>query len=138
MRKSYSIPGLVLAAFFLAVSFYFISCSISEADQFKIEKTKVAEILNINDRIFSFRDWIFSEEVWQEKKAEFEVVLQKADEHYTNAIMYGYYLLFCCMVFMLLIFLIYLKRRKYFGITFALSFIALALLGQGITNPVLE
>jgi len=138
MRKSYSVPGLVLAAFFLAVSFYFISGSISESDQFKNEKTKVAEILNINDRIFSFRDWVFSEEAWQEKKTEFEVVLQKADEHYTNAIMYGYYLLFCCMVFMLLIFLIYLKNRKYFGITFALSFIALALLGQGITNPVLE
>ena len=138
MKKSYSLPGVILAAFFLAVSFYFISGSISESDQFKNEKNKVAEILNINDRIFSFRDWVFSEEAWQEKKAEFDVVLQRADEHYTNAIMYGYYLLFSCMGFMLVIFLIYLKRRKYFGITFALSFIGLALLGQGITNPVLE
>ena len=68
MRKSYSVPGLVLAGFFLAVSFYFISGSISEANQFKNEKNKVAEILNINDRIFSFRDWVFSEEAWQEKK----------------------------------------------------------------------
>lgn len=138
MKKSYGLLGGLLTLFFLAASFYFISRSIAESKQFKEEKKKVAEILNINDRIFSFRDWVFSEEAWQEKKAEFEIVLQKADKHYANALRYGYYLLIGCLIYLILLLLIYLKKRKYFGITFALSFIGLSLLVQGITNPILE
>ena len=72
MKKLYSLPGIGLAIAFLIVSYIFINKSVEESKLFKEEKNKVAEILNFNDRLLSFRDWVFSKDAWDEKKAKFE------------------------------------------------------------------
>lgn len=138
MKKFYSIPGLFIALVFVIFSAFLIGKSAESAVLYKEEKSKVAEILNFNDRLLSFRDWIFTKEAWLEKKAEFEVVLNEADQHYNDAIQYGHYLLFSCLVFLLIVVVIYARKRPFFGITLGLSFVALVLLAEGITNPMLE
>lgn len=137
MKKVSSLPGLLLGALFVIGSFYLISLSSTESELFKMEKQEIIEILNFNDRLLSFRDWVFSETAWQEKKELFDAAVARGDLHYANALQYGYYLIFGCIGFFLLILLIYI-RRIFFGITLALSFIGLVLLGQGILNPILE
>jgi Paraquat-inducible protein A len=138
MKKLYSLPGIVLSVIFLLVSYTFITKSVEESNKFKDDKNEVAEILNFNDRLLSARDWVFSETTWQEKKLKFEASLQKADEHYGNAQTFGNYMLFGCLGFFVIIVLLYARKRMYFGITLGLSVIAIALLGQGIMNPILE
>ncbi|MDC0100501.1 paraquat-inducible protein A [Crocinitomicaceae bacterium] len=138
MKKIYSLPGLGLALVFLIVSFIFINKSVKESNKFKEEKVKVSEILNFNDRLLSFRDWVFSKDAWDEKKAKLDVVMKESDAHYEKANTYGYYLLFTCLAFFILIVAIYGKKRIYFGLTFAICFISIVLLGQGVMNPILE
>lgn len=138
MKKKYSLPGIGLAVIFLIVSFIFIQKSVGESKEFKKEKNSVAKILNFNDRLLSAREWIFTQDNWEEKKVKFEKAIKTADAHYSDAKNYGNYLLYTILVFFILIVAYYARKRIYFGLTFALSFIGLALLGQGIMNPILE
>jgi len=138
MKKLYSLPGIGLAIAFLIVSYIFINKSVEESKQFKEDKNKIAEILNFNDRLLSFRDWVFTKNAWDEKKAKFEKVIKNADEHYDEANNYGFYLIYTCIGFFVISLLIYARRRLFFGLTFSLSFISIALLGQGIMNPIME
>ena len=106
--------------------------------EFKVEKNKISEILNFKDRLLSFRDWVFTETAWEEKRVKFEATLQEADVHYQEAVTYGHYLLFGCLIFLVAIIAIYARKRIYFGITLGLSAIGIALLAQGVMNPILE
>ncbi len=137
MKKINSIPGLVLGTLFIIGALYLVSQSHTESELFKAEKQEIIKILNFNDRLLSFRDWVFSETAWQEKKELFDAAVQRGDEHYANALHYGNYLLFGCVGFLLLIALLYI-RRIYYGLTMAFVFIGLALLAEGIMNPILE
>ncbi len=116
----------------------FINKSVEHSHEFKVEKNKISEILNFKDRLLSFRDWVFSEEAWQEKKVKYDAVLAKSEEHYNKAVSNGHYLLFACLGFFALMLILYARKRIYFGITLGLAVIGIALLGQGITNPILE
>lgn len=138
MKKFYSVPGLVMAVAFLIVSYTFINKSVESSKAFKEDKKKVAEILNFNDRLLSFRDWVFTKDAWDEKKTEFEKVLSNADNNYVKAKEYGNYLLYNCLAFFIIIVAFYAKKRIFFGLTFGLSFVGLALLGQGVMNPIME
>ncbi len=138
MNRAYSLPGLILGFIFLISAFFLIKLSVNESEQFKTHKSEVMDILNFNDRLLSFRDWVFSETAWNEKKEKFEVAVAKAEVHYSNALAHGYNLLFASLGFLILMVLIYAKRRIFYGLTMALSFIGLALLGQGVSNPILE
>ena len=138
MKKHFRLPGILLSVVFISVATFFISKSTAESEQFKESKNEIIKILNFNDRLLSFRDWVFSEAAWQEKKERFDIVIVEADEHYQNALTYGYYLLYSILVFFAIMVIIYAKRRLYFGITFALSIIGFSLIGQGIFNPILE
>lgn len=138
MKKFYSVPGLILGFVFLIASFILISKSAEHSEQFKKEKNEIIKILNFNDRLLSFRDWVFSETAWQEKKVKFDAAVQKADQHYSSALSYGYYLLFGSLGFLIFMLILYAKKRIIFGLTMALSFIGITLLGQGISNPILE
>lgn len=138
MKKIYSLPGLVLSVAFLIGSFILIDKSIEASHEFKLEKNKISEILNFNDRLLSLRDWVFSESAWQERKVKYDSVLQKSEEHYQQAVSYGNYMLFAALGFFALMLVLYAKKRIYFGITLSLSVIAIVMLVQGIMNPVLE
>jgi hypothetical protein len=138
LKKWYSIPGLILAGAFLIFAFTMVNKSQEASHEFKIEKNKIAEILNFKDRMLSFRDWVFSETAWEEKRVKFEETLQQADVHYNEALSYGYYLLFGCLIFLIVVVSIYARKRIYFGITLGLATVGLALLAQGIFNPILE
>jgi hypothetical protein len=138
MKKYYVIPGLVLAIGFLITAFILINKSSSESKQFREEKSKIAEILNFKDRLLSFRDWVFTEKAWQERKERFDHTMAQADSHLVSAKQYGEYLLYLCLGFFLVVVAIYARRRLFFGLTFSLTFVAMALLGEGVMNPIME
>lgn len=115
-----------------------VNKSVEASHEFKVEKNKIAEILNFKDRLLSFRDWAFSETAWEEKRVKYEETLQQAEIHYNEALEYGYYLLYGCIAFMAIIIAIYARKRIYFGITLGLSAVGIALLAQGVMNPILE
>ena len=138
MKKWYSIPGLVLAVAFLITSVFFISKSYTASEKFRETKTEIADILNFNDRILSARDWLFTEKTWLEKKAQFEEKMTEADQYLAIAKDNGKYLLYACILFFVIIVAIYARRRIYYGLTFAIAFVSMALLGQGVMNPIIE
>ena len=138
MKRFYSIPGLVLGGLFLILSYFLISESVAESSLFKEENMHVSQILNFNDRLMSFRDWVFSEQAWKEKKELVDIAISNAEDHYANAIVYGNYLLLLSLVFLITLIVIYAKKRLFFGLTLGISFIGMALLAQGILNPSLE
>lgn len=138
LKKWYSIPGLVLTIAFLIFAYMMVNKSVEASHEFKEEKNKIAEILNFKDRFLSFRDWVFAETAWEEKRAKYEETLQQADVHYQDALTYGYYLLIGCLIFFAVIVLVYTRKRIYFGVTLGLSAIGIALLAQGVMNPILE
>lgn len=138
LKKWYSIPGLLLAGVFLIFAFMMVNKSVEASHEFKVEKNKIAEILNFKDRLLSFRDWVFSETAWEEKRVKYEATLQQADVHYQEAITYGHYLLIGCLIFFVAVIILYARKRIYFGITLGLATIGIALLGQGVFNPILE
>ena len=137
-KKWYSIPGLIVVGIFLVFAFTMVDNSVEASHEFKIEKNKIAEILNFKDRLLSFRDWVFAEAAWEEKRVKYEETLEQAQVHYNDALDYGYYLLYGCIAFMAVIIAIYARKRIYFGITLGLSAVGIALLFQGIMNPILE
>lgn len=137
MKKVHSLPGLLLGVAFIIGAFFLISKSSEASEAFKYEKNEIIKILNFNERLLSVRDWVFSETAWQEKKELFDAAVARSDAHYAEALEYGYYLIYACVAFFLLLCLLYVKRI-YYGITLAVVFIGLALLGQGIMNPILE
>ena len=71
--KNHAIPGLLLGLVFLTLSTFLINKSVEESESFKSSKQEIIKILNFNDRLLSFRDWVFSETAWQEKKEKYEV-----------------------------------------------------------------
>ncbi len=137
-KRWYSIPGLIIMAAFLIFAFTMVNKSVDASHEFKIEKNKIAEILNFKDRLLSFRDWVFSETAWEEKRVKYEETIEQAEAHYDEAVGYGYYLLYGCIAFMVVILAIYARKRIYFGITLGLSAVGIALLAQGVMNPILE
>lgn len=136
--KNHAISGLLLGFVFLVVSGFLISKSSAESEAFKDSKQEIIKILNFNERLLSFRDWVFSESAWQEKKVKYEAAVEQGDVHYKNALNYGYMLLMAASGFLVIILLIYSRKRIYYGLTMASCFIGLALLGMGIMNPILE
>ena len=138
MKKLYSLPGLILSIIFLSTTFFFVAKSYDASQKFRVEKSKVAEILNFNDRLLSARDWIFTEDAWFERKKQFETTMQEADAHLETAQTYGVYIIYASLIFLVAMAMMYFRRRIFFGITMGLSFVSLALLGQGVMNPILE
>lgn len=138
MKKWYSLPGLIFAIGFLSTSAFFIHKSTEAAEKFRLEKSKIGKILNFNDRLLSFRDWVFTEDAWKEKKAVFDQTMVTADQHLEEAQRYGSYLLVASLIFLLIVVIWYARKRLFFGLTFAFTFVAMVLLGEGVLNPILE
>lgn len=138
LKKWYSIPGLVLAGAFLIFAFIMVNKSVEASHEFKEEKNKIAVILNFKDRLLSFRDWVFSETAWEEKRVQYEATLDHAEEEYNKALGFGHYLIFGCLIFFVTVVAIYARKRIYFGITLGLATVGIALLAQGVMNPILE
>ena len=101
------------------------------------EKSKIAEILNFNDRLLNFQEWV-SEAEWDRKNKKYNDVLQTADEHNAKALNAGYTLIYISLVFGALVLLLLFKTKPFFGLAFSLSLIALTLLLEGVLNPMLE
>ncbi len=138
MKKLYSLPGVILSVIYLSTTFFFVSQSYHASTKFREEKSKIADILNFNDRLLSARDWLFTEEAWKEKKAEFDTVMTASDTHLTKAKEQGIYIIYVSIAYLVLMIGIYFKRRKFYGVTMAMSCICLSFLGQGVMNPILE
>ena len=101
------------------------------------EKNKIADILNFNDRILNFQEWV-SEAEWERKNKRYNEVLKQAEKHNTKAINYGVTLLYISLGFGVLVVMLLFRIKPYFGLAFSLSIIALTLLIEGVLNPMLE
>lgn len=138
MKKWHSLPGLIFALIFIITATFFIHRSYQASEKFRTEKSKVAEILNFNDRILSARDWLFTEKTWLEKKEQFETQVITSEAHLKEAKKNGEYLIYLSLCFFVVIVAFYARKRLFFGLTFATAFVSMALLGQGVFNPILE
>jgi hypothetical protein len=138
MKKLFGLPGIILSVIFLVVTAYFISESHEASEKFRAEKSKIGEILNFKDRLLSARGWLFTEEDWAERKAKFDTTINTAEGHLHYAETQGTYILYASLIFLVLIIGIYFKRRIYYGLTLGISVVSIALLGQGVMNPIME
>jgi hypothetical protein len=136
--KKYWKPILaILTVVYLAWSISLILDSKKSSVKAQEEKSKIAEILNFNDRLLNFQEWV-SEAEWERKNKKYNEVLQTADEHNTKALNAGYTLIYISLVFGVLVLLLLFKTKPFFGLAFSLSLIALTLLLEGVLNPMLE
>jgi len=138
MKKLYSLPGIILSVIFISIVFYFVNESFHASQKFRDEKSKVVEILNFKDRLLSARSWIFTEEDWAERKAELEATIATADKHKEYAQKQGIYIVYISIAYLIIILGIYFKRRIFYGLTIGVSFVSLAMLGNGVMNPIME
>ena len=88
------------------------------------EKSKIAEILNFNDRLLNFQEWV-SDAEWERKNEHYNKVLNKADEYNKEALHKGLVLVYISLGFMVLVVLILYSFRPYFGAAFSLSIVCL-------------
>lgn len=127
----------ILTVAYLIWSISLISASKKHSVKAQNEKNKIAEILNFNDRLLNFQEWV-SEDEWKRKEKKYNDVLQTADEHNAKALNAGYTLIYISLVFGALVLLLLFKTKPFFGLAFSLSLIALTLLLEGVLNPMLE
>ena len=128
--------GLLTLIYFI-LSFLFISKSHELSTEAQYEKTKIADILNFNDRLLNFQEWVSRAE-WDRKNARYNAVLTKAEDLNTKAITQGYYLLYTSLAYVLLSLLLLFRIRPRFSLAFSITSVALALLFEGVLNPMLE
>lgn len=138
MKKLYSLPGIILSVIFLSFVFYFVNESFHASYKFRDEKSKVVEILNFKDRLLSARSWLFTEEDWEERKAELEMTIATADKHKQYAQKQGIYIVYMSIAYLIVMLGIYFRRRIFYALTMGISVVSLAMLGQGVMNPIME
>ncbi|TNE56165.1 MAG: hypothetical protein EP338_00945 [Bacteroidetes bacterium] len=132
------ILAFVLSGVFLVLTIYLVALTKKETTVYKHEKEQVIKILNFSERLLSFRDWVFSEQAWEEKKTRFEEVNQRADQAYLRASSYSYYLLGACALFLLIMLVLFLPKKPFFGLSLATIILCIPLLAQGLFNPMME
>lgn len=128
--------GLITLVYFF-LSFLFISKSHEFSTEAQYEKSKIADILNFNDRLLNFQEWVSRAE-WDRKNARYNAVLTKAEELNKKAITQGHYLLYTSLAYVLLSLLLLFKVRPRFALAFSVTSVALTLLFEGVLNPMLE
>jgi len=128
--------GLITLVYFF-LSFLFISKSHVFSKEAQYEKSKIADILNFNDRLLNFQEWVSRAE-WDRKNARYNAVLTKAEELNKKAITQGHYLLYTSLAYILLSLLLLFKVRPRFALAFSVTSVALTLLFEGVLNPMLE
>lgn len=101
------------------------------------EKSKIAEILNFNDRLLNFQEWVSAAE-WERKNEHYNQVLKKAEGYNKQALNKGVFLVYISIGFMILVMFVLYSFRPYFGAAFSMSIVALMLLIEGVINPMLE
>ena len=126
---------LTITYLFWAINLITESKKYSARDQ--EEKNKIADILNFNDRLLNFQEWV-SEAQWERKNKKYNDVLAQAEMYNAKAINYGVTLLYISLAFGILVALLLFPIKPYFGLAFSLSIIALTLLLEGVLNPMLE
>ncbi len=140
MKKFSIYPGIILSICTLFVSSFFAEKVIRNASFYKVEKTKIAEILDFNDRLLNITEAIpmVGDLLWNTKAAKYAELLTNAENHYQEALYFGWIfsgiILFACLLF----YLIYHRTNKWFGLSFGLLTAALAFLVLGLFSPVLE
>ena len=136
--KKYWKPILtILTIVYLVWSIALISESKKHSERAQHEKNKIADILNFNDRLLNFQEWV-SEDEWKRKEKKYNQVLLESDNHNAQAIDKGYALIYISLAFGLLVVLLLYRVKPFFGLAFSLSLIALTLLLEGVLNPMLE
>ncbi|MDB3904984.1 paraquat-inducible protein A [Crocinitomicaceae bacterium] len=136
--KKYWKPILaILSIIYLVWSITLISESKKSSVKAQNEKNKIAEILNFNDRLLNFQEWV-SEAEWERKNKKYNEVLESAGKYNTQAIDKGIFLVYLSLTFGVLVILLLFQIKPFFSFAFSLSLIALTLLLEGVLNPMLE
>lgn len=107
---------------------------------FKTEKNKIASILNFNDRLLDVKEAIplFGDWIWEGKKRRYEQEDALADQAYIEAKTLVGWLVVLNVVFFIIVLLVYIKRNRWFALTFAFIGIAFTMFCAGIASPMLE
>ena len=93
------------------------------------EKSKIAKILNFNDRLLNFQEWVSNEE-WERKNEHYNNVLKKAEEYNKQALNKGLVLVYISIGFVVFVMIILYSSKPYFGGAFSLSVVALMQSGK--------
>ena len=104
--KKYWKPILtILSIIYLVWSITLISESKKSSVKAQNEKNKIAEILNFNDRLLNFQEWV-SEAEWERKNKKYNEVLESAGKYNTQAIDKGIFLVYLSLTFGVLVILL--------------------------------
>jgi hypothetical protein len=138
MNIRFHLPGILLSVAFLVTISFFVKKSYHASQKFRSEKSKVIDILNFKDRLLSARSWLFTEEDWEERKAVFETTIAAAEAHKAEAKAQGMVIIYASIMYFIAVVGFYFKRRIYYGLTLGVSVVSIAMLAQGVVNPIME
>ena len=128
---------LILSLAYICMASILIMDSKKSSVKAQEEKSKIAEILNFNDRLLNFQEWV-SDAEWERKNEDYQTVLTKAEQHNKKALKKGFDLVYVSILFLVLVMFVMYSFRPYFGASFSLSIVALMFLLEGVINPMLE
>lgn len=122
------------------VSAWLIILIHQKTNLFKVEKNKIASILNFNDRLLDVKEAIpfFGDWVWEGKNRKFKHELELADKAYSEAIQLVIWLVVINLCFIVFIIFVYYKQNRWFALTFSWIGVALVMFSAGIATPMLE
>lgn len=140
MRVFKRTPALIICAIFLLGSILIIVKIRDYTQHFKAEKNKIVSLLNFNERLLDVKEAIplYGDWVWENKYKEYQHELELADEHYASSLSWAMLLVVVNVFMFLLLFFIYAKSSRWFGISMGLLTFSLSMLLTGLFTPLLE
>lgn len=133
-------PALVICAIFLLGSILIVVKIRDNTQHFKVEKNKIVSLLNFNERLLDIEEAIplYGDWVWENKYKEYQYELELADEYYASATNWAILLVGLNIILVLIIYFLYAKTARWFGISMGLLTFSVAMLLTGLFSPLLE
>lgn len=140
MKSFKRAPALIICSIFLLGSILIIVKIRDYTQHFKAEKNKIVSLLNFNERLLDVKEAIplYGDWVWENKYKEYQYELELADEHYESSLSWALILVVLNVFMLLLLFFIYSKSSRWFGLSMGLLTFSLSMLLTGLFTPLLE
>jgi Paraquat-inducible protein A len=120
-------------AVFLAFNIY------TNSNEYKEYKTENSKILDGEERLTDWKEWLNISDLWDKKTEKSENALEHAEGHYENAVSYSFIFVAVSLIYFLLTFFLFYKTTYLFRfLSLSLISIAFILLAIGISTPMIE
>lgn len=137
--KSRKITMTIATLIYLGVATFLGTMIYSHSTQFKEYKTENSKILDGEERITDWKEWLNISDLWNSKTEESETAIQNAEGNYENAVSYSFILILASLIYLLLTFFLFNNTSYVFQyLSLGLIAIAFILLAIGISVPMLE